>query len=361
VFKIGLDLGYGYVKVVNEQGKTVLFPSLVGNAYQRNLVGLFDQNLNSLIENMHVVLRNEKEEQEEYFIGDLARREGRNVSYAFDENKINHPNTKAVLASASALLFPLNNEPVHIVSGLPLEQYIHQKDELKEMLKNFKAIVEFKGYNILKVVKFDRVTVFPQAAGAVYYAIMDDLQKYLIKGSYIGLIDIGYRTTDYIVFIVDGKLSLREDLSGTLDIGMSQLNNVADKLFTQKTGSKLDIPELIQLVSEGSIFYRGRVLNFEKELNEIKLEISRVIQDRIKAVWGSKIDFFNTIFLAGGGAVSLFESLKSLYENTVLIKNSQFANAKGFLKVAELEEKKQKRGRLWLGKRNWITEMHGSS
>jgi plasmid segregation protein ParM len=171
---------------------------------------------------------------------------------------------------------------------------------------------------------------------------MDDLQKYLIKGSYIGLIDIGYRTTDYIVFVVDGKLSLREDLSGTLDIGMSQLSNAADKLFTQKTGSKLDIPELIQLVNEGSIFYRGKILNFEKELNEVKLEISRVIQDRIKAVWGSKLDFFNTIFLAGGGAVSLFDSLKNLYENTVLVKNSQFANAKGFLKVAELEEKKER-------------------
>jgi plasmid segregation protein ParM len=329
MFKIGLDLGYGYTKGINETGRTVLFPSLVGNAYQRNLTGLFGQNLNNLIENMHVVLRNGKEEQEEYFIGDLARREGRNVSYAFDENKISHPNTKAVLASASALLFPPNDEPVHIVSGLPLEQYIHQKDE-------------FKGYDILKVVKFDKVTVFPQAAGAVYYAIMDDLQKYLIKGSYIGLIDIGYRTTDYIVFVVDGKLSLREDLSGTLDIGMSQLSNTADKLFTQKTGSKLDISELTQLVSEGNIFYRGKILDFKKELNEAKIEVSRVIQDRIKAVWGNKLDFFNTIFLAGGGAVSLFDSLKNIYENTLLVKNSQFANAKGFLKVAELEEKKER-------------------
>jgi len=341
MFKIGLDLGYGYVKGVNESGKTVIFPSLVGNAYQRNLIGLFGQNSNNIIDNMHVVLTNGKE-QEEYFIGDLARREGRNVSYAFDENKINHLNTKAVLASASAFLFPSNNKPVQIVSGLPLEQYIHQKDELREMLKNFKAIVEFKGYNVFKIVKFDRVTVFPQAAGAVYYAIMDDLQQYLIKGSYIGLIDIGYRTTDYIVFVADGKLSLREDLSGTLDIGMSQMSNTADKLFTQKTGSKLNIPELIQLVNEGNIFYRGKILNFEKELNEVKLEISRVIQDRIKAVWGNKLDFFNTIFLAGGGAVSLFDSLKNLYENTVLVKNSQFANAQGFLKVAELEEKKER-------------------
>ncbi|QSZ27610.1 ParM/StbA family protein [Aceticella autotrophica] len=340
MFKTALDLGYGYVKGINEKGKQILFPSLVGNAYQRNFTGLFGQRFNHIIDNMHVVLNNGREKQEEYFIGELARREGRNVSYVFDEDKVNHPNTKALLASASALLFPEDEQPIHLVSGLPLEQYVHQRNEFKDMIKNFSAIVEFKGYDFLKAIKFDKVTIFPQAAGAVYYAIMDNLQKYFIKGSYIGLIDIGYKTTDYIVFVVDEKLSLREDLSGTFNIGMFVLNNAADKLFTQKTGSKLDISELMQLVSEGSIFYKGKVLNFEEELNEVKSEISRVIQDRIKAVWGNKLDFFNTIFFAGGGGLRLFESLKDVYENTVLVKNSQFANAKGFLKVAEIEEKK---------------------
>ncbi|ERM92517.1 StbA family protein [Caldanaerobacter subterraneus subsp. yonseiensis KB-1] len=337
MFKIGLDVGYGYVKGVNEKGKEIIFPSLVGNAYERVLAGLFGVD-NKKTDNMHVVIVNGK--KEEYFVGELARREGKNVSYVFDEDKINHPNTRALITASCLLLFPEEEVPVHVVTGLPLEQYVHKKEEFKNMLKNFKVMAYFKGDERVKTIKFERITIFPQAAGAVYYAVLDDVQKYLIKGSYIGLIDIGFKTTDFIVFMVEDKLILREDMSGTMEVGMSALNNEVDKMFTQKTGSKIDLSELIRLISDGRIFYKGRELNFTREIDEVRNEIARVIKDKIKLIWGSKLDFFNTVFLAGGGARELLLYMKDIYENTLLVKNAQFANAKGFLKVAELEEKK---------------------
>jgi plasmid segregation protein ParM len=338
MFKIGLDLGYGYVKGVNETGRTAVFPSLVGNAYERSMKGLFSGGSERKLDNMHLVIMND--EKLECFVGELARRESRNISYAFDGDKINHPNTRALIAASSLVLFPEDDRPVHLVTGLPLEQYVHKKDEMREMLKNYRILSCFKGDEKVKVVKFDKVTIFPQAAGAVYHAIWDDLQKYLVRGSYLGLIDIGFKTTDFIVFLVDGRLVLREDLSGTVDIGISALYNEADKLFTRRTGSKLDIPELMRLIDEGRIFFKGRQLDFTEELRAKKAETARVIKDRIKAVWGSKLDFFNTVFLAGGGAKSLQEFLADIYENTVTVKDPQFANARGFLKVAELEEKR---------------------
>ncbi|ABY92040.1 ParM/StbA family protein [Thermoanaerobacter brockii subsp. lactiethylicus] len=337
MFKVGLDLGYGYVKGINEKGKEVLFPSLVGNAYERVLSGLFGTD-NNKADNMHVVIVNEN--KEEYFVGELARREGKNVSYAFDEDKIYHPNTRALLTASCLLLLPEEEVPVHIVTGLPLEQYIHKKEEFKNMLKNFKVMAYFKGDEKVKTIKFEKVTIFPQAAGAVYHAVMADIQKYLVKGSYIGLIDIGFKTTDYIVFMVEDKLILREDMSGTVEVGMSALNNTVDKIFTQRTGSKIDVSELIRLISDGKIFYKGRELDFTKEIDAVRSEIARVMKDKIKLIWGSKLDFFNTVFLAGGGAKELVEYMKDFYEKIVLVKNAQFANARGFLKVAELEEKK---------------------
>jgi plasmid segregation protein ParM len=96
----------------------------------------------------------------------------------------------------------------------------------------------------------------------------------------------------------------------------------------------------MRLIDEGRIFFKGRQLDFTEELRAKKAETARVIKDRIKAVWGSKLDFFNTVFLAGGGAKSLQEFLADIYENTVTVKDPQFANARGFLKVAELEEKR---------------------
>ena len=102
MFRIGLDLGYGYVKGVNEDGKGVVFPSLVGNAYDRPLAGLFGNNEEKRIDNMHLILTGKK--KEESFVGELARRESRSVSYAFDEDKINHPNTSALIAASCLLL-----------------------------------------------------------------------------------------------------------------------------------------------------------------------------------------------------------------------------------------------------------------
>lgn len=341
MFKIGLDLGYGFVKGVNEAGKGAMFPSLVGNAYDRPLAELFGSDEESVINNLHLVMTHEK--REEYFIGELARRESRNISYAFDDDKINHPNTKALLAASALLLFPKEETPIHLVTGLPLEQYIHKKDEFKKMLKEYHIIASFKRDREVKIVKFDKITIFPQAAGAVYSIIIDDLQKYLIRGSYIGLIDIGFKTTDYIVFMVDEKLVLREDMSGTINVGMSSLNNAADKIFTKKTGSKLEVAELMNLVKDEQIFFRGSKLNFSKEIALVKSEISRVIKDRIKSSWGDKLDFFNTVFLTGGGAKELKTFISDIHSNTILTKNPQFANAEGFLKVAQLEEKKEKR------------------
>lgn len=349
MFKIGLDLGYDYVKGVNELKQQIIFQSIVGQAYQRKLVNLFNDehfqnDKKNILKNLHVALTYEDSTQQEYFLGDLARREGKNISYAFDDNKINHPNTRALLATATALLLPDNEDvPLHIVTGLPLEQYVHQKNSFKDMIKSLKVVVEFKDYKKLKIVKFNQVTIFPQAAAAVYSAVWHDIEKYIIPGSYIGLIDVGYKTTDYIVFYVSGEggLILREDLSGTIDhLGMSNLTNVADKLFTQKTGSRLDIPELSLLVSNGNIFYKGQTITFAKELEFAKQELAKVIRDRIKAVWGNKLDFFNTVFIAGGGAKELYIHLKDINTKTELVKNYQTANAEGYLEVAKMIETK---------------------
>ncbi|MBA1335357.1 MAG: hypothetical protein HPY66_0979 [Firmicutes bacterium] len=338
MFKIGLDLGYGYTKGINEAGKRIVFPSLVGTAYNRNLGAVFGGGIDDILENLHIAISDGRD-RSEFFVGELARREGKNTSYAFDADKINHPNTRALLAAASVLLFPEEDVPVHVVSGLPLEQYVHQKDEFREMLGNFRVMVELKGRDRVKLIKYNRVTPFLQAAGAVYHAILDDIKGYLVEGSYLGLIDIGFRTTDYIVFVINkGRLVLREDLSGTLDIGMAVLNNAVDKMFTDRTGSKLDIPQLMHLVKQESIFYRGKEIVFRKEINAVKHEIARVIKDRIKIVWGNKLDFFHTIFLAGGGAKQLKENMNDLYNSIRVVKDSQMANALGFLKVAELEE-----------------------
>ena len=342
MFKIGLDLGYGYTKGVNEAGKEVLIPSLVCDGYNRPLAGLFGGGQGALKDNLHLVVSDGL--SFELFVGDLARREGRNISFAFDENKITHQTTRGLLAAAGYLLFPENIVPVHVVTGLPLEQYIHRKDEFKQMLSKFNVSIRHKDSQESKRISFAKATVFPQAAGAVYHAVWDERSKYLTKGSYLGLVDIGFKTTDFITFLMEDRLVLREDLSGTINAGISVIQAMADKLFTAKTGSKLDVPELMRLVDSGRLMFKGNELDFSSELEDAKWELSKNIKDRLKAVWGNKLNFFNNVFLAGGGAVTLEHILTDLHPNTITIKSPQFANAKGFLKVAEIEGRKAATG-----------------
>jgi len=339
MFKVGLDLGYGYVKGVNEEGRAVAFPSLVGDGYSRPLAGLFGSGTHDSTGNLHVVLSDHRGSRE-FFVGELARREGLNVSRAFDEDKITHPNTEVLLATAASLLSSDGAGPMHLVTGLPLEQYVHKRDALKEMLGRFNVSVRHKDSGPSKRVTFAKATIFPQAAGAIYYAVWDERHKYLVKGSYLGLVDVGFKTTDFIVFLMEDRLVLREDLSGTIPVGMSQLQIAADKLFSAKTGTKLDITELMRLVESGRLMFKGRELDFSTEIEDAKREISRSIKDRLKIVWGNKINFFHAVFLAGGGAVALEHLLSGLHPTTTVVKDARFANARGFLKVAEIESRR---------------------
>jgi plasmid segregation protein ParM len=142
-------------------------------------------------------------------------------------------------------------------------------------------MVTFNDSNKTKVVKFDKVTTFIQGGGAVYHSIWDDLQKYMIRSSYIGLIDPGEKTTNYLAFFVsqNGKMTFESELSGTIDIGMSRIKVSMDKLYTQKTGKKLDIAELISLTREGKIYYQGEYLDFKADLDLVKTEIARAIKN----------------------------------------------------------------------------------
>jgi len=81
-------------------------------------------------------------------------------------------------------------------------------------------------------------------------------------------------------------------------------------------------------------------VDLNRDLEAVKQELGRAIKDRLKTVWGNKINFFHTVFLAGGGAVSLEQVLSNFHPTTVLVKDPRFANARGFLKVAEVEAKK---------------------
>lgn len=339
MYKIAVDLGYGFIKGLNEEGEKILFPSVVGTAHSRELKNLFGPTSYDRLKNLHVYIR-EGDLEGEFFVGELAQ-ESRARSYAFAANKIWHENTIVALATAAALLAG-GKEEILLVTGLPFQFYKSQRREFENFLKMFDAEVIFKGEKELPFrVRFARAAVFPQAAGAVYQAVAEHPELKESLGSVMAVVDIGYKTTDYIAVRIGIPLQTHEQLSGTIELGTSYLHRAFAERFFQKTGSQVDAATAAHYVhSGGRFYYDGQEHDLGEFLASARREMARIIKDELIACWGDSYRQFRALFLAGGGALELADYFLREFPMAHVVKESQLANARGFLFYAGLLERK---------------------
>lgn len=344
MFKIAIDLGYGFVKGINEAGKSILIRTAVGTGVNRQLSTFFGANEKS---RDHVIISQGGVEKQ-YFIGNLARKEARDCSSPFEKNKIDNPSTKVLLAAAFAILNENNNEPVHIVTGPPLLYAAEQKESFRKALMEFNAVLQFVGEEKFHIIKFDKVTVFPQGAAVVYHLLKKNPELAQPGKSFV-IVEIGYKTTEILMFEItsDKRIQPISGYSTTLELGMNFVEKAIDEFFFQKTGSKL-IPSALDRVMNGFpvVSYNGREINLEEARNNAKDEMVRNILDGVTQTLGEQIGFTNKLIFAGGVMQDEYISkkIKAVMTNDpVIIENSQFANALGMLEVARAVELKEAR------------------
>ena len=89
----------------------------------------------------------------------------------------------------------------------------------------------------------ERALVFPQGASAIFSALINHEGKYtypqfMNNGSLVGLIDIGFRTTDFVVVEIqeNGSFIPKAKLSGTVDDGVNNLYRDIRQAYKTQTG-----------------------------------------------------------------------------------------------------------------------------
>src|SRR5699024_2130741 len=221
---VAVDVGYGYVKVLSEN-KRFTFPTLIGTGMKNNLGGLFNKENN--INNIHI-----ESEGNNYFVGELAK-ESNSPSRIFEQNRYEHDYFKLIINIAIQLVTNGESKDIYLSTGLPLSYYSTQAKKAKQSLLGLQPEItwhtgELSGKTIQNNIK--DVIVFPQGASAIQTAIRDRKGKIIdnelmMPGSLIGLIDIGYRTTDFIVVDIkeDKSFMPRPSLSDTIEIGVHSL------------------------------------------------------------------------------------------------------------------------------------------
>lgn len=315
--KVGIDVGYGFTKAVNENGEKIIFPSLVAPVPYDFLGDIMKGQIGYKVK---IYINGE---QNSFLTGEAARHSSRPIQTFNREKPARIHDT--LLFTALGLLGDEENE---VGIGLPLAYYTYQRQILKERLQGISGCINVDGREIcFKKLKVD---IFPQGAGVLF-------GQRLPWDGFLGVIDIGTFTTEYLLFeIKEGQPVPLLEQCGSVEAGTKMVYDAVASEFQLLTGSP--VPEgMAELMTDKAL--KGENIYFNRkywDLYDVARAavsyVSLLITQKVLSVWGNKSGYISLTLLAGGG--SLFfgnEIIKNLPIPAQIVEEPLFANANGYL------------------------------
>jgi len=323
---VGVDLGYGFLKVTDGSHEWIV-PSVVGTgrdvAYHSELTLRTEEQDNLVVEVDH----------QRYFVGSLAVRQSGIAVRSLAENRPADPNAKILFLAALGLVAGRTGEVFNVVTGLPTMYYGPYRDDLNAMIMGDHRVTFHSGGNAVeKLFTVDRARIIPQPFGTVYDAFLDragNVENEALASSRVGVIDIGFRTCD---FVVSDRLEYIERLSFSTSTGLSAAYGlVADGILRQFRIAKTNY-ELDGVMSSGILRAGGR----DQDITGLRDDAYRQVADKVvteaQSVWS--MNDLDAIYITGGGGKALAPFLVPHFENVQLADSPQVANVHGFWKLA---------------------------
>jgi plasmid segregation protein ParM len=325
--QLGVDLGYGFVKVSDGQVEH-LFPSVVGVGGDLRFRADLSQEDNAL-RNMVVGYGGHK-----YFVGDLAMRQSGFASRSLSPNRVEDFNTKTLFLASLALYATWEEEVFDVVSGLPTSYFATYRKELAASMKGEHKIT-FGGNSseVQRTMRVERLRLIPQPFGTLYDRVLDkagDVRDEELAKARVGIIDVGFKTSD---LVVADHLEFIDPLSLSTPTALSTAyNTVANQLMLE---FNIDRPnyQLDAALREGEIRIAGKPRNIQDLKRKAFENLASKIVTEVRSVWDYRD--LDTILITGGGGRALAEWLIPAFSNALLVEDPQFANVRGFRKLAK--------------------------
>lgn len=324
---IGIDLGLGFVKTTD--GRTdYIFPSVVGAGQELT----FQSELTSFtepVDNLAITVAGKK-----YFIGELAIRQSEILSRSLSDNHAQEKNTKIILLAVLALYCEGDRGDFNVITGLPPGFYLANKDDLAALIQGTHQVVfNMDGIDRKKTITVSKVKIIPQPMGTLFHQIFDArgaIRDKELARSKVGIIDIGYRTTDFV--LVD-KLEYIDKLSITKTTAMSNVYGIiSDYLHREFHMFKEDF-DIEGIIRKGELKLDGEVHSLAAIKKEAAEELAFKILTELNSIWDKRT--LDTILLSGGGGAALADYLLPELKTAVPAENPQTANVRGYLKLGQ--------------------------
>ncbi len=230
----------------------------------------------------------------------------------------------------------LAGRTVHAVSGLPVSAFYRKSSALREERINkkrgsLKRAVRPLSARSAEIAFHD---VIPEALAAWYdHVIVERGEEAEVDkerlSTPIAIVDIGGRTTDYVVVADQGLVHAS---SGSLRCGMLDMKQkVADGLQERFDLEALSEPRVTQAVEHGSVRLQGA----DHDVTALVEDARREVVERIHAETRRQIGLgteLDCVLFAGGGTVALTAHIRGWFPHQVIAEHAAFANARGMLK-----------------------------
>lgn len=326
---IGLDIGFGFTKTTDGNAKR-LFKSVMGEAkdlqYREQLSAA-----DSETPYLHLQIG-----EQGLFVGDLAERQSSVRSFTLDQDQLISDFAKS-LGLAALSQFARDNEPLHVVTGLPVRYYRRHQQQLAELLTGTHKVTLFdpagngKDLNI----KVEKVRVIPQPFGSMFGLMLNNIGRVAdqrIAKQKIGVIDVGFRTADYSIA---DKTRYSERGSGSSDAGIAQAFEIIASALQEKSGVKVELYRLYEAVQEGSIKVRGKNYDLTRITDRAFAQLANAVASEVNRLWADDWDIDLIVVTGGGGAV-LAPHLSKLIQGEILpvdkTADARFNNVTGYWK-----------------------------
>lgn len=328
---LGIDVGFGFTKAANGK-EFVMFKSLIGDTI--DIQFQTDMGSNAFANNLHVTI-----DDKAYFVGDFAEKQSKVRQFTLEQDKLLNEFLK-ILAVTVAGRFSEDETPLNIVSGLPVGYYKQNNKRFSQILLGYHTVQYHKadGTHITKKIYINKIRMMPQPLGSFFNLLLNakgKVENKALAEQKIGVVDIGFRTTDFAVF---DKLQFIDRASSTMDTGMSKSFSVIANRLQEKCGINIELYRLYNAVESGIIKLRGQEYDISNIREQVFNQAAISIANDIDRMWSDDWDI-DAIVLTGGGCMELAKYLEPLIAGSVIpVENkvdARLNNVQGYYKYGK--------------------------
>lgn len=326
---VGIDIGFGFTKAFNGRD-AIAFKSIFGEAtdiqYREQLLGNPRPE-----EHLHVELGGTG-----YFVGELAERQSNVRSFTLDQDQLISGFAR-IMAVAALTRLAARNEPLRVVTGLPISYYRRHREELAKLLsgRHEVASVDHTGQRSETVIQVSHARVIPQPFGSLFDHMLSELAEVADRRfvqEKIGIIDVGFRTCDCTIA---DRTRYSGRGSQTTDSGIARAYaGIAAKL-RELTGVNVELYRLYDAVARGAIKVRGKTVDLKPLVEEAFGKLASSIAGEVERLWADDWDI-DRIVITGGGGAALAPYLRPLLSGEVLAldagADARMHNVRGYWK-----------------------------